>query len=279
MTVIVLSFRAPPTLVAAVRSLLDQSPRPEVVVVNSGGGQARRLLELTGIHVPVFEVAERLWPGAARNLGIRNANGSVIAFLADDCEAAPGWVARRLVLHRAGQVAVASALMSDDPSNVIALASHIGLFSRRMPTCPPERVLVYGLSFDRTVFHKYGLFREDLRAGEDTEFSQRVSATVPPLWAPDIVTVHRSPTTLRAFMNDQFRRGGRSARVWENLTGRKPPSVAGAALRRIADTMRLAPRVLDARQRMRLPVIAVLVVAGAVAYAAGALRSSRADED
>ena len=66
----VLSVGSPPTLIGAVRSLLEQEPTPEVVVVNSGGGDARAMLGEADLDVPVVECSKRLLPGGTRNRGI-----------------------------------------------------------------------------------------------------------------------------------------------------------------------------------------------------------------
>ena len=66
----VLSLGAEPGLEAAVRSLLDQVPRPEIVVVNSGGGDPEARLRSSGLDVQVVDVDRRLLPGGARNLAI-----------------------------------------------------------------------------------------------------------------------------------------------------------------------------------------------------------------
>src|SRR5687767_6519615 len=111
----VLSLRAERGLVAAVRSLLEQSEDLEIVVVNSGGGHARRRLLAAGIDVRVIEVPQRLLPGAVRNLAIEATRSPYVSFLAADCVALPGWAAGRLREHRRGAVAVAGAMANAHP--------------------------------------------------------------------------------------------------------------------------------------------------------------------
>src|SRR5262249_39445175 len=82
---VVLSLENEPGLVDAVRSILAQRPTPEVVVVNSGGGDPASTLRAAGIDVPVIDVRRRLLPGAVRNLGIGATSAPVVAFLAADC--------------------------------------------------------------------------------------------------------------------------------------------------------------------------------------------------
>ena len=83
----------------------------EIIVVNTNGGDALKLLRDAGIGVPVHQRAERLYVGAARNIGIAETKAPFVAFLASDCLAAPGWVSERVRLHRAGARAVASAVL------------------------------------------------------------------------------------------------------------------------------------------------------------------------
>ena len=82
LAVVVLALGAPLTAVDAVRSLIDQSPRVEVVVVNSGGGDMPSLLRRHGLEVPVIEHQQRLFVGAARNIGIKATRAPYVAFLA-----------------------------------------------------------------------------------------------------------------------------------------------------------------------------------------------------
>ena len=232
LSIIVLSYRAPWSLVEAVSSVCTQQPPAEIIVVNSGGGGAARLLKESGVEVKVIEHPGRLLPGGARNLGISHSNGRYIAFLADDCRAAPGWVAARLEAHARGLAAVASAVVCDRPGNPVALASHLSLFVRRMPATPEQEALYYGASYDRRLFETHGLFSEDMRGGEDTEFHLRLEPHERPIWTPAVRMIHRSPSTLRGFLADQYRRGGRTVRAWKSIDGRTSWSVVSAAIRR-----------------------------------------------
>jgi hypothetical protein len=60
LAVVVIALGAPEEAVDAVRSLLAQVPKVEIVVVNSGGGGMAALLVGHGIDVPVIEREERL---------------------------------------------------------------------------------------------------------------------------------------------------------------------------------------------------------------------------
>lgn len=109
LAVVVIALGAPVETVDAVRSLLEQKPQVEIVVVNSGGGMAA-LLARHGIDLPVIEHEERLYAGVGRNIGIKATRAPYVAFLASDCRATEGWARKRLAAHRTGLAAVGSAM-------------------------------------------------------------------------------------------------------------------------------------------------------------------------
>ena len=274
----------PPALIAAVQSLIEQSEPVEVVVINSGGMGAASSLAGVGLPVKVIELADRILPGAARNRGIAATTAPYISFLAADCIAEPSWAAARLRAHRAGAAAVASAVTNHFTTNLSAWTSYIALFNRRMPGVPSPHALLYGVSYARDLFESYGLFREEIRGGEDTDFHQRLSAGgVEIVWEPEVRTAHRHPTRLFELLHDQFRRGARSARAWERLRGPAPIRVATNAFQRIPSSACLAWHAVARHERKWVAAAAMLLPIAATAYAAGsiahALLESGKDEE
>ena len=160
----VLSFRDELGLVAAVRSVLDQSSPVEVVVVNSGGGDPEPRLRAAGIDVPVINVRRPLYPGAVRNLGIDHTTAPFMAFLAADCLAEPGWVAGRLREHERGAALVSGTMTNAHPQSRAAWASYLLLHNRLVAADESIPHALYGLSYDRSLFDRYGRFSEELRA-------------------------------------------------------------------------------------------------------------------
>ena len=271
MAVVVLSYRGRATLADAVRSLLAQDVAAEIVVVHSGGDSVRDGLRSEGLNARVIEVPQRLLPGGARNLGIASTNAPHVAFLADDCIAEPGWLRARLRAHQEGAVAVASALLSHEPNNPVALAAHLSLFIRRMPRMVASQTLCYGASYDRRLFAVHGMFRDDLEGGEDTEFHQRLAPAEKPVWRPEVRTVHVGVETLSAFLTDQFRRGRRIAHAWREIAAFSGGAVAKDAIQRTAFIFRHAFSVVEPQQRWAAMLALPLIALGNLVYAAGAL--------
>lgn len=273
LAVIVLSYGPRATLVDAVRSLVHQDAVAEVVVVHSGAGALPVELTASDAGVGLVVSTQRLFPGAARNAGLAATRAPFVAFLADDCLAGPGWVRERIARHRAGARAVASALACHKPQDPVALAAHLSLYFRRMPRAHPDVALRYGVSYDRTLFARYGGFREDLESGEDTEFNRRLAADDAPIWAPDIVTVHRGADTLGAFFQAQWRRGRRMALAWRALGAFTALKVAGNAVARSAAIVREMWHVVEPRHRGAAALSLPLIICGNLVYACGALEA------
>jgi glycosyltransferase involved in cell wall biosynthesis len=271
----VLSYQDEPFLIDAVRSVLDQDIAVEVVVVNSGGGDPAGRLAAAGLRVPVHDSPHRLYPGAARNVGIDRTRARYLAFLAADCLATPGWAAARLREHRAGAPAVASVLTNAYPESTTAWASHLLLHHRRLAATKPSQRLLYGLSYDRALFDRFGRFREHLRASEDTEFNARFREHAQTVLASDAVTAHRYPTEVRMMLRDAFRRGRLQALMQGAMNGGGPQRLKVAVpvpfdMLRVLVLCGRSPR----RERGRLLRAWPLVIAGDIAYTAGALTAS-----
>ncbi len=268
----VLSYRDEPFLVEAVQSLLVQSTPVEVVVINSGGGDPARRLADHGLDVPVHTSEQRLFPGAVRNLGLDLTKAPVVSYLAADCLAMPGWAEARLRAHAAGAAAVASAMTNAYPGSLVAWSALLLLHNRRMTATSPSQRLFYSLSYRRDLFSRFGRFREDLRAGEDTEFNARLSGKVSTVFDRGVLTAHRYPTSLRPMLRDAFRRGGLQARMQGAIEGRAPRrlSVAVGGPYGILRSLDVIRRVAGP-ERGRMMAALPLVMAGSLAYTAGAL--------
>lgn len=275
---VVLCYRGQREVVDAVRSIENQGTACEVVVVNSGGESPERLLKAAGLSAPalLLHTDEHLLPGGARNVGVLTTKAPYVAFLAADCIAEPGWVRARLARHRAGSPMVSSSIVNANPGSVSALASYLTLFSRRMPGTPVSEALLYSVSYARALLEKIGPFRDDLRGGEDTEHLQRAAGLARPVWAPEVRTAHRNPTTPVTLVRDQCARGARAARTYTRIYGLPGARrVALDALSRWLPSLWLGLRSTGFTIGWRLLPAVALTPLAAVAYAWGAWRSDR----
>lgn len=209
LAVVVIGFKCPSVLRDAVRSVLDQDTKAEIVVVNTGGGNARHLLRAELPHIRLIEVDAPLFVGRARNIGIDASDAPIVGFLASDCQALPGWVSHRLTRHAAGADAVPSAVVPVNPRSLSSLAASCWLHRRRWPRPVDEPRSRHGFSYRRTLFDRWGYFPIGPAVAEDTLFNERIYDTESHVWAPEVLTAHRYPTNPVALAMDMFRRGQR----------------------------------------------------------------------
>jgi GT2 family glycosyltransferase len=268
--------RGEPTLLDAVRSLTSQVPvgSVEVVVSHSGPEEGLRPVREHAPEVRIDASAKRRLPGAARNAGVAMTTAPRVAFLAADCIAEPGWVEGRLRRHRAGAAAVASA-MATPAGPPAALASHLLQHSTRMAHVRAAPHLRFGLSYARDRLAEHGPFDEDVEGEEDVLLNARLlRAGVDVVFAPDVLTRHHYPQTLRVLVRDQHARGRRRYAV----RGASRPRLVLTA-RALADAATGGWRALGpgtpVPRRAALRCLPHLVL-GALATAAGVCTGRRA---
>jgi hypothetical protein len=250
-----MSYRNEHTVLEAVISLLDQDVSVEIVVSHSGGGETPEFMERVGVACVASE--ERRLPGAARNAGVAATTAPFVSFLEGDCLAAPGWAAGRLARHRAGAVAVGSALEPFD-TGTCSRAAWLVEHSARLPLQAAPDAAQHGLSFARPTLARFGPFPEDMLVGEDSEVTKRLLASGTEIeWAPEVVTVHRYPTTVHGLIADSWTRGRRRARTRMAERGRRTLAfdAIGAPQAAVARALRPEAPVSPAQLCTALPLM------------------------
>lgn len=212
--VIVMAVDTDPRALGAVRSIMNQAVSAELVLVNTGAGTFAFSLPTEILRrITLVESTGRRFPGGTRNLGIAHSTAPIVAFLAADCVAQPGWLLRRLAAHESGFDLVASTVRPNaDERGVISSASwasYVLIHLHRAPhTEPGPNALPFGVSYRREVFERHGPFDEALRVSEDREYNRRLrDAGCSALWDREIVTLHDYPSGPAEAIIDQFWRG------------------------------------------------------------------------
>jgi len=222
LSAIVMGYRNERTIVQSVASLLEQETEEsfEVLVVTSGVDRSAELVRKHYPQLRVHDSPSRLMPGAARNIGVRLARGNVIAFLAGDCLASPGWIANRIAAHRAGHDVVAGAVSHAGRETFAARAALFSTFPARLttrPAGPADASNVFGLSYIRSLLDRVGPFEEGTGMGEDTLMSRWLKSLGIPVWfEPSVHAAHFGPESTLALLREQYARGMRRAE-WEDL--------------------------------------------------------------
>jgi len=215
-TAIVCTYNRSEKLAATIESLVAQTlPRSQtweiLVVDNNSSDGTRHVVERFRRQHPErirYLMESQQGVSYARNTGIRESRGEILAFIDDDETAGTAWLQNLTANLFSGDWAGAGGRVLPlwDVSRPQWLHPESSLVSGPMaafdlnqgPGPLTEPPFGANMAFRREVFEKYGGFRTDLgRAGtslisnEDTEFGRRLLAARQPLrYEPSAITYH-----------------------------------------------------------------------------------------
>jgi len=216
LSIIIPTYSRAKILEKCLNALLGQTINPsayEVIVIDDGStDETRTLVELLAIRaigsIRYFRQAHR-GPAAARNIGVRNAKGSLVLFLGDDIVASPTLLEEHLRWHK------------KHPENNVAVLGYV-TWSPEIEVTPFMRWLEEGgtqfryreivgrkevpweffytsnISLKRDFLLENGLFDEDFpyAAHEDVELAYRLrDRKLRILYNPRAIGYHHHPTT------------------------------------------------------------------------------------
>jgi glycosyltransferase involved in cell wall biosynthesis len=219
-TVILCTYNRCQSLARALESVAASEFRETVawevlVIDNNSKDQTREVVESFCQRYPGrfrYEMEARQGKSFALNTGIREAKGSILAFMDDDVIVAPAWLPNLTApLDSSEWAGTGGRILAQKMFSVpewlslegqYSLGGMLALFDlgerAEELKCPP-----YGtnMAFHKSVFEKYGGFRTDLGPApgseirhEDTEFGNRLFAAGERLWyEPSAVVYHAVP--------------------------------------------------------------------------------------
>jgi glycosyltransferase involved in cell wall biosynthesis len=234
---------------------------------DGGGGWLQEHLP-PGWHLVVH--TEPRGSYAARNSGLRAAEGENLAFTDVDCRPQEDWIEKGLawlssVPRVAGRVHLE---LSDSPS--AAELVDAGRFLRQRRYVQEGFGATANLFVQRRVFDSLGGFDEHLKSGGDYEFGLRCSlAGIPIQYADDVVVSHPARASLRELLSKSERVGfgtGQLIRRGGMSTGRLAARVSDrfALARRRGVTERRVP-VVGRKRTLLVQCMHLLVLSATVA--------------
>ena len=209
--------------------------RLEVVVVDDGSTAASEVAAVVAHHPRARLVrAAGRGPAVARNMGARNARGTILCFTDDDCVPEQEWAERLAAAIERGADAVAGTTMSAggplaDASEIVAQAP---AQSTEVPFAPSNNLACTKVAFEATPFDE----SYPHAAAEDRDWCARLAAGGYVLRTePSARLVHRQALTLGGFLRRQVRYGEGAYRFRRRNGARAPleqPGFYAALLRR-----------------------------------------------
>ena len=232
-SVVVPTRDRPGYLAVALASLAAQQPAPahELLVVDDGSSDATaEVAERAGVRY--LRQRARRGLNAARNAGIRRSDGELIAFLDDDVEAPPGWLAAMsegAARHPSAEAfggPIRARFEGPAPRGCGRESAPITSLDHGSEDLEVELVWGANLLFRRAAFERIGLFDETISGGGDEEeWLRRLRSN-----GGSVVYLARAgldhrrvgdDARLRSLMRGAYVRG-RSARAYDGRRGDAP---------------------------------------------------------
>ena len=123
-SIVIPSYNSRKTLPLALEALQKQKTSVpfEIILVDSSTDGSADLVAARFPCVKLIRSEQRLYPGAGRNRGIREATGEILAFTDADCIADPGWVEAITLSHLSDIGAIGGVVENANPENAIGWA-------------------------------------------------------------------------------------------------------------------------------------------------------------
>ncbi len=181
----------------------------EVILVNSSQEQetSRILQDFPEVHF--IQSPVRLFPHAARNLGVQQARGELLVFTDPDCHARPDWLARLIAANEAGHPVVGGA-MELVGNGALEQAIHLSKFFWLLPGLDAGRCAVICTAnalYDRAAWNTAGPFDGELFTGDALLAMRAAARGYPPWFEPAAIVEHHHEGKFSMYVGQFFRRG------------------------------------------------------------------------
>lgn len=217
-SVIVPCFNSERTIRQCLDAILQQHTTMafDVTVVDSSQDATAEIIASEYPMVRLIRSSQRLYAGAARNVGVRATLAPLCLMLDSDCIAAPDLIDRVVERHRSGNyAAVGGALLNGTPQSLSGLIGYLIEFKEFMPTTPrrlERSIPTANLAYRREVLMRYGGFDDDLWMAEDILLNWKMyCAGEALLFDPQIQVTHLNRTGWRTVLPYQIGLGRMSA--------------------------------------------------------------------
>ncbi len=219
-SVIIPSYNSEKTIARCISSLKNQDfdEEFEIILVDSSEDTTALIVKEKFPEIRFIHLPQKTDPGTARNIGLRQSNGDLIAFIDSDCYADKDWLSQIRISHQSDFDCVGGVIFNaNDRSDSVGWAGYIAEFRDFLPSNSKQRVShipTCNISYKKKVFEQFGEFDGSYYPQEDLVFNYKINlGGVQILLNPEIKIHHLHRSVLSDFFKHQFRIGNITARV------------------------------------------------------------------
>ncbi len=220
-SVIVPAYNSEKTIENTLKSLQKQTMSPdEVIIVDDASTD--RTPDIAEKYFRLIRLTQNQGPAKARNIGIRNAAGDIVAFIDADCEATPTWIEsikkcftknpEEMVIM--GNIQIPASTVLGDSISALGFPGGGAVGFDKMWKVDEhgytDHITSANFAARKKVFETYGFFDESfpLPGSEDPELSFRLSRLgVRIHYCSEVLVYHVPRTSFASFVRWQVVRG------------------------------------------------------------------------
>lgn len=214
-SVIIPAYHSQTTVAESLEALREQTFRDfqTIVVDSSADDQTARIISESFPEAVLVRSPTRLYPHAARNLGVARAVGDILVFTDPDCRARPDWLERLVNTVDAGHPVVGGS-MALDTRTPLQTAVHLCKFSWLLPPLPagPRRVVcTANAAYTRAAWDEVGPFDGDVFTGDALLAMRAAAAGLVPFFEPCATVAHTHEGGVVSYLRQFVLRGSEFA--------------------------------------------------------------------
>lgn len=219
-SVIMPSYNSESTIQGCLNALLNQSygGESEIILVDSSVDKTPHIVARNYPRVKLIHLNKKTDPGTARNIGIRESKGEIIAFLDSDCVTKSDWLEKIALAHESSYSVVGGSInIANNENDLVGWAGYLAEFREFLPELPRrevEHIPTCNLSLKRRIVSEYGLFQGEFYPQEDRVYNFYLrQGGEKILFDSSIKIYHYHRSNLVSFLNHQNKIGEITARV------------------------------------------------------------------
>ncbi len=212
-TIIVPVYNAEKTLKECINSILDiDYPKEKLELIfvnNSSTDRTEFILNEYKDKIKILYEKKR-GPAAARNKGLLNASGKIIAFTDSDCVVEREWLKNIIQPLKDEQIGIVGGkILAKRPCNEIErFGESIHDHHTAINVFNPPYVITMNWASRLSVLKEVNYFNEDFVRCEDVDLSQRIyMAGYKIVYAPEAIVYHRNEKTLTGLFREGYLHG------------------------------------------------------------------------